>query len=234
MDFAILAAGHGERLAREGAGYPKAMVRINGVPLMERLIRILLNSGAKTISVIVNEEMTGVSEYMEGLKLPIPMYIKVKSTASPVHSLFHLSNKLTGREFCALTVDSVFRESEFKAFVQYSRMSTADGLLGVTEYLNDEKPLYVNSDKDMTVRSFTDTPEPGNSYVSGGIYLLRHKAIDILSRAVERDGIRMRDFQRLLLNEGMNLRVWPFTKIIDVDHVSDIADAEDFLKQEKE
>ncbi|MDR1357528.1 MAG: NTP transferase domain-containing protein [Tannerellaceae bacterium] len=234
MDFAILAAGRGERLAQDGVACHKAMVRIGGVPLIERMLGILVNSGASRISVIVNEDMTEVREYIEGLNLNAPLFVVTKSTPGPAHSLFNLRNYLTGREFCALTVDSVFLESEFKAFVHDFKASKADGLLGVTKYLNDEKPLYVNVDYNMTVNSFTDTPDVDRWYVSGGIYLLKRMAIDILVRAVLRDDVRMRDFQRLMLSEGMNLKAWPFGKIVDVDHASDIADAEGFLRSVNE
>jgi len=39
----------------------------------------------------------------------------------------------------------------------------------------------------------------------------------------------MRNYQRLLIDEGLTLNAYNFTKIMDVDHVSDIAKAEEFL-----
>ena len=39
----------------------------------------------------------------------------------------------------------------------------------------------------------------------------------------------MRNFQRALLDDGLRLKVWPFGKVIDVDHATDIAKAEAFL-----
>jgi hypothetical protein len=39
----------------------------------------------------------------------------------------------------------------------------------------------------------------------------------------------MRNFQRQLVLDGMSLKAYPFTKILDVDHVSDIRKAEMFL-----
>ena len=41
----------------------------------------------------------------------------------------------------------------------------------------------------------------------------------------------MRNFQRELLSDGMHLKAYPFSKILDIDHASDIEKAETFLKQ---
>ena len=42
---------------------------------------------------------------------------------------------------------------------------------------------------------------------------------------------RMRNFQRRLVESGMNLEACPFSKIIDIDHAEDIAKAEKFLSE---
>jgi hypothetical protein len=39
----------------------------------------------------------------------------------------------------------------------------------------------------------------------------------------------MRNFQRALLDDGLRLKAWPFGKVLDVDHATDIAKAEAFL-----
>jgi hypothetical protein len=41
----------------------------------------------------------------------------------------------------------------------------------------------------------------------------------------------MRNFQRALLRDGLQLQAWAFSKVLDVDHQSDIAKAEEFLKE---
>ena len=56
MDYAIIAAGEGSRLAQEGVKWPKPLVRLNGVALIDRLIDVFLKNNATSISIIVNEE----------------------------------------------------------------------------------------------------------------------------------------------------------------------------------
>ena len=40
MKFAIIAAGEGSRLAMEGIEEPKPLIKIQGVPIIERLVKI--------------------------------------------------------------------------------------------------------------------------------------------------------------------------------------------------
>lgn len=42
MKFAIIAAGEGSRLAREGVDLPKPLVTVGGEPMIERLARIFM------------------------------------------------------------------------------------------------------------------------------------------------------------------------------------------------
>ncbi len=54
MKFAIIAAGEGSRLAREGVNLPKPLVTVGGEPMIERLARIFHENGAEETSFILN------------------------------------------------------------------------------------------------------------------------------------------------------------------------------------
>lgn len=230
MDFAIIAAGEGSRLRLEGVRRPKPLVELNGVPMAERLMRMFIDNGAASVSVIINEEMQEVRRYLQGIRLPVPFHLVVKSTPGSMLSFFHLRHLLKEERFCLTTVDTVFREEEFRNYIRaFRREEAADGLMAVTNYIDDEKPLYANTDPGLIIRSFTDEPEAQSRYVSGGVYCLKRPALKTLEQAVEQNKIRMRSFQRLLLAQGFRLKAYPFGKIVDVDHAGDIAEAERLL-----
>lgn len=231
MDYAIIAAGEGSRLAQEGVKWPKPLVRLNGITLIDRLIDVFLKNNASSISIIVNEEMSEVQEYIKNMQLPVPFYLLVKSTPSSMHSFYELSHYLDGDKICLTTIDTIFKEEEFggyiKAFLQAKEL---DGLMAVTDFIDDEKPLYVQTGEDLTIRNFPDTAEADCRYVSGGIYCLRRSGLNVLHHAVAQGMSRMRNYQRQLVAEGLHLKAYPFSKIIDVDHAEDITKAELFLK----
>ena len=166
MKYAIIAAGEGSRLAAEGIELPKPLVEVGGKALIDRLIGIFMDNGAEEIVVICNDMTTLVPRHLidiqrDGLKgRPIPLRFVVKSTPSSMHSFHEISKYLSDGTFCLTTVDTIFREEEFKAYVEELQRLTkegeADGLMGVTDYIDDEKPLYVDVDEEMTVKGFLD------------------------------------------------------------------------------
>ena len=230
MDYAIIAAGEGSRLVQEGVKCPKPLVQLNGMTLIDRLINVFLKNNATSISIIVNEEMTEVQEHLRKTELPVPFYLLVKSTPSSMHSFYELSHHLDSDNICLTTVDTIFREEEFGGYIQkFLKDSRLDGLMAVTDFIDDEKPLYVDTDKDLMIRGFLD--KQGCTYISGGIYCLRRSGLKVLNNAIEQGMSRMRNYQRQLIAEGLTLRAYPFSKIVDVDHAEDIKKAEEFLKQ---
>ena len=60
MNYAIIAAGEGSRLAQEGVAKPKPLVELNGEPMVERLMRIFELWIAQSTSITVNAYMTEV------------------------------------------------------------------------------------------------------------------------------------------------------------------------------
>lgn len=230
MNFAIIAAGEGSRLAQEGVKKPKPLVELNGEPMIGRLINIFVRCGAESISVIVNKEMTEVKEYLDTIKLDIPLNIVIKSTPSSMHSFFELSRVMQPGKFCLTTVDTIFREPDFAKYISaFEADSQNDGMMAVTPFIEDEKPLYVDVDDEMNIKAFRDASYEGAKYISGGIYALNDKAVAVLEDCMSRGISRMRNFQRALIEAGLRLKAFPIEKIVDVDHAGDIAVAESFL-----
>lgn len=230
MNYAIIAAGEGSRLAKEGIAKPKPLVDLNGEPMIGRLINLFLRCNAESISIIVNEEMTEVRSYLESLTLPVPFNLVVKSTPSSLHSFYELSRVMPAGKFCLTTVDTIFRENDFRAYIKAAEAATdCDGMMAVTDYIDDEKPLYVDTDAEMNITAFRDARYDGARYISGGIYALSGRAVGVLEECMEKGISRMRNFQRALVDAGLRLKAYPMGKILDVDHAEDIRKAEEFI-----
>ena len=235
MKYAVIAAGEGSRLTKEGNTIPKPLIEVNGERLVDRLLRIFEAQRASEVAIICNEQMKEVQMHLMAVQQTgrLPLRLVVKSTPSSMHSMWELGKWLDDGPFVLTTVDTVFREEEFCAFVQtFARIletGEADGLMGVTDYIDDEKPLFVSTDDDLWITAFLDQCDHPR-YVSGGIYALTPRSLNTLHDCVARGEQRMRNFQRALLWDGFKLKAWPFSKVLDVDHVSDIQKAEVFLQ----
>ena len=232
MKFAIIAAGEGSRLAQEGVKAPKPLIKLQGVPIIERLVRIFARQGAESISIIINRQQPETLEFLQRLSEELPINIVVKDTPSSMHSMHALSEYLRGGKFCLTTVDTLFKEEEFSRYIEALENSGQDGIMAVTDYIDDEKPLYVATDDEMNITAFCDAAGNDTKYISGGIYGLSDKALDILDECMSQGIARMRNFQRALVAGGLKLKAHPFGKIIDIDHAEDIAKAEKFVQEQ--
>ena len=220
MHYAIIAAGDGSRLKHEGIIVPKPLVRVGGSTLIERLTGIFRSRhDCESVSVIISPEVAACAPEIDA------DHVVTASTPGSMHSLHRLAPCLKGcGRFCLTTVDTVFDPAEFDRYIDAYAADTGtyDGYMGVTTYIDDEKPLYVSADREGTVTGYFDTPVEGAGYISGGIYALPESALEILDECMAAGKTRMRDFQRALVASGMRLKAWPFGLIIDIDHASDI------------
>lgn len=236
MKFAIIAAGDGSRLAHEGVTEPKPLVKVRGERLIDRLIRIFMGNNATEIVVICNEQMFDVANHLKMIQakglngLPIPLRFVVKSTPSSMHSFYELRNFLRDDPFILTTVDTIFDESEFHDYVlsfQDKIAQGTDALMGVTDYIDDEKPLYVGVDNVMRINGYYDTPQADSRFISAGIYGLTAPSLNILEACIEKGESRMRNFQRALVAAGLRIEAYPLTKVFDIDHIDDIRKADE-------
>ena len=240
MKFAILAAGEGSRLAEEGIREPKPLVPLLGEPLLDRLLRIFRACGAEETVLITNNINERVQAHVrEKQAAGEALRMVVQTTPSSMHSFYELMPLLGQGRFVLTTVDTVFPEDEFCAYVDAFRQAdqTVDGLMAVTDFVDDEKPLWLSTTADLRITGFHDSQEQFRQsgaqgecrFVSGGIYGLSDRCFPTLRRCIKSGQSRMRNFQRAMVADGLQLRACPFSKIIDVDHASDIPKAESFL-----
>ena len=253
MKAAIIAAGDGSRLKSEGIALPKPLVPVAGVPLIERLIHAFSRCGISEVVCIVNEYSLQVKDYIEKRQFGVPVKFIVKTTPSSMHSLFALSPHLQDGRFLLSTVDSVFDEPEFSKFLGFVQNREAvDGVLAVTNFVDDENPLYVQvgaGDRivglggrqgsrgiqfDSVRSNYVGTNSAHcdeEAWVTGGLYAFSPKIFREIDVALSSGIERLRNFLSHLLNSGYLLEAFPFSKIIDIDHAGDIQTAEDWLRQ---
>lgn len=239
MKYAIIAAGNGSRLHQEGIKAPKPLVKVNGERLIDRLFRIFCNNQATEIIVICNKQMTDVQEHLADVQQhglngkEVPLRFIVKTTPSSMHSFYEISSLIGKESFVLTTVDTIFREDEFSVYIHEFQKEIEDGtqaFMGVTDYIDDEKPLYVSTDEAMNITGFHDKNTGNCQYISGGIYGLTPETITTLNNCMERGESRMRNFQRALIADGRKTKAYAFTKVLDIDHATDIEKAEEYLK----
>ena len=121
-----------------------------------------------------------------------------------------LKNYLLMNDF-GLPVDIIIQDTQ----------SSMHSLFALAPYLMED-----------TILKFSDSKE-GYNWATGGIYYFSPIIFKEMSYALENGIFRLRNFLRLLVARGHILKGFSFSKIIDVDHVTDIPKAEELIKSEK-
>lgn len=237
MNFAIIAAGEGSRLRKEGFDKPKPMVCLESEMLVERLIRIFKDNGAESINIIINAQSPQLEAFLTDLKAREPLLnLIIKTTPSSAHSFYSILENIgfENKELCLTTVDTIFDEAVFKEYISaFVADKTLDALMATTPYVDDEKPLWVSADSQGMIDGYSSEQKSSRPLVSGGIYCLRAKALSIAKQAMEQNVSRMRNYQQMLVEKACRVKSFEFAKILDIDHVGDIEKAEAFLNIRK-
>lgn len=231
MRAGIIAAGKGERLAREGVSIPKPLIEVGGEPLISRVIRAAVSVGATSIACIINGLMPELEHYLSSHHWPVPLNLVKKTTDNSMESLFCLAPFLADEPFLLFTVDAVFAFKSLERFLVRARsLPEPQGVFALTRFIDDEKPLWVSIDSDRRVQAMGDAAR-GSPYVTAGFYYLDPRIFDLIDSAGARSVDSLRKFLGLLLENNYALYGIPVSKTVDVDHPGDIEEAERLIRK---
>lgn len=230
MKAAIIAAGHGERLVQGGVLVPKPLIPIGGEPLIARVIRAAAHVKAASVACIVNDINPAVAHYLRSTPWPVPLELIVRTTPSSMESLFSLAPLLKGAPFLLFTVDAVFEFKILERFLTGALGLDEDGVLAVTRFVDDEKPLWVKLERGHRIVGLGDGVLP-RRYVTAGFYYFKPCIFDSIKAARANRLSSLRQFLSLLLSSDYSLYGLPVSKTLDVDYPDDIKKAEQYLER---
>ena len=160
-------------MVHEGVSLPKPLVELEGKPMIGRLIDLFASYEPESLTIIINNSMNDVRQYLESIvsSLGFPVEIILKDTSGSMESVYEVSHAFDRGKTVLSTVDSVFSRAEWDKFIRsFAANDADDGLFPVTDFIDDEKPLYVDTDADGYITAFRDEPSANDFYISGGIY----------------------------------------------------------------
>ena len=234
MVLTIIAAGEGSRLKSEGIEVAKPLVKVGGITLLERLINNAIANELSNVFCVVNEKAIDVINFIDKRNFKIPIQVKIKSTPSSLHTMYEL-REFVSEPFLMGTVDSVFNPLDYQNFVNYCSQQASnigndspDVILGITNYIDDEKPLCVELDGKRIVSFHNE--KASHKWATGGVYYFKPNVFPFAKKAIDSGIFRLRNLLNMLLNEGLKVEGFKFSKIIDIDHSSDIEKANEFLE----
>ena len=230
MKAAIIAAGLGERLRAGGLTQPKPLVPIAGTPLIDYAMGAIAAAGLQDVACIVNEQSRGIEEHCRRRWPEIRFEFVRRTTPSSMESLFTLRPRLAGGRFVLLTVDAIFAPPVLRDFLATAAAhADAHGVLAVSDFVDDEKPLWARLAADGRVTALGDDAH-ASGLVTAGFYVFDAAIFAELEAARSQRFTALRQFLGHLLARDYRLYGARVPKTVDVDRPEDIASAEAFVR----
>lgn len=128
MQGLILAAGMGKRLKELTAGNTKCMVKVNGVTLIERVLRILDKKDLSKIVIVVGYRGKQLMDYISTLNIKTPIVYVNNEIYDKTNNIYSLA--LAGEYLCAedtllFESDLIFEEAVVDALLEDPRETLA-------------------------------------------------------------------------------------------------------------
>jgi NDP-sugar pyrophosphorylase family protein len=230
VNAAVIAAGHGERLRAAGIATPKPLLPVAGVPLIDRVLGAVAAAGIERVACIFNREADVVHAHVRAAwSERLRLHIVRETTPSSMESLFALAPHLGDGRFLLLTVDALFGPELLASFLAAAERRAADGVLAVSSFVDDEKPLRVALDGDGRIRAL-GTAAGDSSLVTAGFYVFDPCIFREIEAARAAHFSALRQFLAHLVARGYGLYGECVGKTVDVDRAEDLAVAEAFVR----
>jgi NDP-sugar pyrophosphorylase family protein len=216
----VIAAGLGTRLRADGYRVSKPMTPVGGQPLIGHALDRLRAVGVRRTTVIVNEGSDDCRQWLSGHSRDFDLNLIVRTTPSSYASFQIVAAELAGAPAIITTVDAIMAVDAFQHFVDLSARLPNDAfVLGLTDHVDDENPLWATTDGDGRVlRLGGDHGE----YVTAGVYWLP------ADRGVEPSARfdRLRDYLKWLVDERRPVYGIVLPLVFDIDRAHDVQAAE--------
>lgn len=207
MKAMILAAGLGTRLKPLTDKIPKALVEIEGVPMLDRIIMKLQNQGFDRIVINVHHFSDMIINYLSGRNYDAEIKISDESTKllDTGGGIVHAMDKLFSEDNDPVLFHNVdiLSNADLKGLMNMNMNSGKGGTLLVSSRPSTRKLIF---DEDMTLKGWHDLKmdvfKPQNFKLKGediersfsGIYVLTSEAVEEMKNLRDTDRFSVMDY----------------------------------------
>jgi mannose-1-phosphate guanylyltransferase/phosphomannomutase len=182
MKVVIIAGGQGTRISSINADIPKAMIPIDGKPIIERQIELAKRYGFTDFIFIIGHLGKQISDYFDnGKRFGVNIeYYQETSPMGTAGALAYLKDKLT-EDFFVFYGDTVM-DIDMLHMLQYHKEHKADATLFVHPNDHPYDSDIIAIDNDHRVTAFYIKPHPENfisrNIVNASLFIFSPKIID--------------------------------------------------------
>lgn len=236
MKAVILAAGVGSRLRPLTNNVPKCMVEVNGVKIIEKQIKSLLNNGIKEIIVVTGYQHEILNRYLNE-NFPFIKIIENKEylKTNNMYSMFLTKSFVKEENFIFMNADVFFEETIIKELLEDERKNLI--VCDNGNYL--EESMKIILDKNDNILKINKQISEKESYgTTIDVYKLSSSATkkffniisDFIFQKKELNLWTEVAIQELLKQEKFNSKDINF-KWVEIDNLEDLEQAKKLFKE---
>jgi histidinol-phosphate phosphatase family protein len=191
----ILAGGKGTRLSSVSGGLPKPLVPLDGVPVIERQIRLLCRYGVEELFLTTYNKADQIQEALGdgsryGVRLNYVLEERPLGTAGGVGAL---RGRLTEDFF--VVYGDVLVHMDLARLLRFHDRAGADATIVAHPNDHPYDSDLIDIDHDGRVRAFHPAPRPETgedlaNMVSAALYVLSPEALEYIEQGVKQDFVR--------------------------------------------
>lgn len=172
MQVVILCGGKGTRAYPQTMEIPKALMRVDGIPIIEHVIRIYAAQGYSEFILSCGYLMQQIVDYFDQARLPVQVQcVDTGEDADTGDRIWRL-RKLLKREFHATYCDGL-GDLDLAALTKAHRASRAEAT--VTAVPLRSQYGIIQPDGDSRVAGFIEKPVLSEYWINGGFFVFNRK-----------------------------------------------------------
>jgi len=229
MKAVILAGGRGKRLAPITDTIPKAMIPINGKPMLEIILGQLKTIGVAEIVIVIhhlkNKIMDFFSDSFLGIKIHYVEQKEMKGTADAVLT----AEQFIDGTFMCIACDSLFDTQLLKRIVKH----TSDGVITVCSVEDPSRFGVIETDGEKVTRIVEKSPHPPSNLANFSIYLFPATIFDACKKISKspRGEYEITDAIQYLIDHGARFEYEVGKDILDIGTLEQFKQAQELARK---
>ncbi len=234
MQAIILAAGAGTRLRPLTLDIPKAMIPVNGKPILQIIIEQLKTVGVTEIVIIVYYLKDKIINYFgNGAKMGIKItYVDQKEMKGSADAVVKAEPYITDEKFFVIACDSLFETDQLTRVLAHK---TADGVFTCKEVTYEQaKQLGVLFIEGSKVTKIIEKPkDPPSRLANFSVYWLPRSVFDACKKVPQgpKGEYWLPEAIQMLIESGMVFEYEVSKHILDIGTPEQYAEAQELAKK---
>ncbi len=231
MQAIILAAGRGTRLQPLTDTTPKAMLLINGKPMLQLILEQIKTAGVTEVVIIVNYLKDHIINYFgNGSKMGLKItYVEQPELKGSADAIARAEPHITDKRFLVIACDSLFETHLLKRLLKH----TSPGVFTCTEVEDGRRYGILVTEGKRVIKIIEKPEQPPTNLANLSVYILPHEIFKACKEV--KQGIRgeywLPDAIQMLIEQGIVFEYEICSHILDIGTPEQLAEAQILAKK---